>query len=222
VVHRPPGPASHTTSANVSRIFLLSPASCSGRRAQILLREQASFDLAVRLRAGGVRLAEAFTFMSGLYFRGKAAYARAFANPPHGAEGALVITPARGLVPMDTTVDVAELCTYADVPIALDEPRYRDPLVASADALARSISDATDVVLLGSIASDKYVGILLDHFGDRLLFPADFVGRGDMSRGGLLLRCVDAGTELEYIPVRGATRRGSRPPKLAPRRASRA
>src|SRR5690606_4840201 len=163
-------------------------------------------------------------------------------------EGALVITPARGLVSMDTTVDVAELCTYADVPIALDEPRYRDPLVASADALARPISDATDVVLPGSIASDKYVGILpdhlgdpfracpdavagaissaadvvlvgsiasakyvgtlLDHFADRLLFPADFVGRGDMRRGGLLLRCVDAGTELEYIPVRAATRRG--------------
>ncbi|HEU5210710.1 MAG TPA: hypothetical protein VFU06_15050 [Longimicrobiales bacterium] len=202
----------------MSRIFLLSPASCSGRRAQILLREEASFDLAVRLRQRGVSLADAFTFMSGLYFRGKAAYARAFADPPRGVDGALVITPARGLVPMETTVDVAELCTYADIPISLDEPRYREPLVASAEALARSIAGDTDVVLLGSIASDKYVGILLDHFGERLLFPADFVGRGDMSRGGLLLRCVDAGSELDYVPVRGATRRGSRPPKLAPRR----
>lgn len=202
----------------MSRIFLLSPASCSGRRAQILLREEASFDLAVRLRRRGVSLADAFTFMSGLYFRGKAAYARAFAAPPEGVDGALVITPARGLVPMETTVDVAELCTYAEIPISLDEPRYREPLVASAEALARSIAGDTDVVLLGSIASDKYVGILLDHFGERLLFPVDFVGRGDMSRGGLLLRCVDAGSELEYIPVRGATRRGTRPPKLGPRR----
>ncbi len=202
----------------MSRIFLLSPASCSGRRAQILLREEAKFDLAVRLRETGVPLADAFSFMSGLYFRGKAAYARAFAAPPARADGALVITPARGLVALDTIVDVEELCTYADVPISLDEPRYREPLVASARELAESIDDDTDVVLLGSIASDKYVGILLDHFGDRLLFPADFVGRGDMSRGGLMLRCVDAGTELEYIPVRGATRRGSRPPKLAPRR----
>lgn len=118
-------------------------------------------------------------------------------------------------------MDVAELCTYADIPISLDEARYREPLVTSAAGLAVSIAGDTDVVLLGSIASDKYVGVLLDHFGDRLLFPADFVGRGDMSRGGLLLRCVDAGGELEYVPVRGATRRGSRPPKLAPRRAQR-
>lgn len=205
----------------MSRIFLLSPASCSGRRAQILLREEASFELAVRLRERGLPLADAFTFMSGLYFRGKAAYARAFADPPAGAAGALAITPARGLVTLDTLVDVAELCTYADVPISLDEERYREPLVESAAALAASIADDTDVVLLGSIATDKYVGILLEHFGDRLLFPADFVGRGDMSRGGLLLRCVDAGTELVYVPVRGATRRGSRPPRLAPRRAQR-
>lgn len=172
----------------------------------------------MRLRETGVSLGDAFSFMSGLYFRGKAAYARAFAAPPACAEGALVITPARGLVALDTIVDADELCTYADVPIALDEPRYREPLVESARVLANSIDADTEVVLLGSIASDKYVGILLEHFGDRLLFPADFVGRGDMSRGGLLLRCVDAGTELEYIAVRGATRRGSRPPKLAPRR----
>ncbi len=205
----------------MSRIFLLSPASCSGRRAQILLREEASFELAVRLRTEGVPLADAFTFMSGLYFRGKATYARAFGDPPAGAAGAYVITPARGLVTLDTIVDVAELCTYADIPISLDEARYREPLVTSAAGLAVSIAGDTDVVLLGSIASDKYVGVLLDHFGDRLLFPADFVGRGDMSRGGLLLRCVDAGGELEYVPVRGATRRGSRPPKLAPRRAQR-
>lgn len=203
------------------RIFLLSPASCSGRRARILLREEAKFELAVRLRDTGVPLADAFSFMSGLYFRGKAAYARAFAAPPDGADGALVITPARGLVPLDTVVDAEELCTYADVPISLDEPRYREPLVASARELAESIDEDTEVVLLGSIASDKYVGILLDHFGNQLLFPADFVGRGDMSRGGLMLRCVDAGTELEYIAVRGATRRGSRPPRLEPRRAPR-
>jgi hypothetical protein len=52
-------------------------------------------------------------------------------------------------------------------------------------------------------------------FGPRLHFPADFVGRGDMSRGGLMLRCVTEGRELEYAPILGATRRGARPPKLA-------
>ena len=200
------------------RVFLLSPASCTGRRAEVLLRPQASFELAVRLRESGVPLADAFSFMSGLYFRGKAAYARAFANPPTGAPSALVITPSRGLVPLDLTVTVEDLCGFADVPIDLGEPRYRAPLEASARALHQLMRDDGCVVLLGSIASDKYVSILLDTFGERLLFPADFVGRGDMSRGGLMLRAVDAGEELAYVPVRGAQRRGMRPPRLQPRR----
>jgi hypothetical protein len=71
-------------------------------------------------------------------------------------------------------------------------------------------------VLLGSIASGKYVEVLLPIFGERLLFPPAFVGRGDMSRGGLMLRCAASGDELEYTPVAGAVRQGSRPPKLDP------
>jgi len=51
-------------------------------------------------------------------------------------------------------------------------------------------------------------------FGHRLLFPEDFAGRGDMSRGGLLLRSVRAGEPLRYPPVGEATRPGARPPKL--------
>jgi hypothetical protein len=207
----------HVRGEIMARIFLLSPASCSGRRAQVLLRQAASFDLAHRLRAQGAELSEAFTFLSGLYFRGKAAYARAFADPPAGVAGALVITPSRGLVPADITVTVDDLCEFADVPIDLREARYRAPLEASARALVARTADA-DVVLLGSVASDKYVATLLDVFGERLLFPSAFVGRGDMSRGGLLLRQVDAGIELEYVPVHGATRRGARPPRLTPRR----
>jgi hypothetical protein len=74
-------------------------------------------------------------------------------------------------------------------------------------------------VLLGSVASDKYVQILHEAFGDRLVFPQAFVGRGDMSRGGLLLRAVDAGEELDYVPVMTSVRRGSRPGKLPPRQA---
>jgi len=58
------------------------------------------------------------------------------------------------------------------------------------------------------------VGPLLDVFGDRLLFPATFAGRGDMSRGGLLLRCAQSGTPLECVPVRGAVRHGPKPAKL--------
>ena len=71
-------------------------------------------------------------------------------------------------------------------------------------------------MLLGSIASPKYVDVLLDIFGERLLFPEAFVGRGDMSRGGLLLRCVASGEELTYVPVAGAVRKGARPPRLDP------
>ncbi len=72
------------------------------------------------------------------------------------------------------------------------------------------------MVLLGSIASQKYVAVLGAVFGSRLLFPRDFVGRGDMSRGGLLLRAARAGAELAYESVLGAERRGKLPPRLAP------
>jgi hypothetical protein len=72
--------------------------------------------------------------------------------------------------------------------------------------------------LLASIATGKYVDVLLENFQHRLRFPADFVGRGDMSRGGLLLRCAVDKTELTYISVMGAVRSGKRPPKLTPRR----
>ena len=72
------------------------------------------------------------------------------------------------------------------------------------------------MILLGSVASGKYVDVLLPIFGERLLFPGSFVGRGDMSRGGLMLRAVAAGEELEYQALAGAVRHGQRPAKLAP------
>ena len=74
------------------------------------------------------------------------------------------------------------------------------------------------VGLTGSIATGKYANILIDAFGERLRFPIDFVGRGDMSRGGLLLRCAQEGRQLEYQAVVGAVRHGKRPPKLEPAR----
>ena len=70
------------------------------------------------------------------------------------------------------------------------------------------------IVLLGSIATPKYVDPLLEIFGERLLFPAEFAGRGDMSRGGLMLRCVSAGVQLTYVPLASATRHGPKPPKI--------
>jgi hypothetical protein len=68
--------------------------------------------------------------------------------------------------------------------------------------------------LLGSIATPKYLEPMVGVFGDRLLFPQEFIGRGDMSRGGLLLRQVRAGEELTYVPLGGLTHHGPRPPKL--------
>ena len=195
------------------RVFLLSPANVAGKRAKMLLNPKASFELARRLRTGdGVPLGEAFAFMSGLYFRGKLAYARAFAQAPDGCEGVLVITTNRGLVSADALVTPDELQAYSDVPIDARDERYTQPLIR--DAASLSASCACSIVLLGSVASGKYVDHLLPIFGKRLHFPKEFVGRGDMSRGGILLRSVTASRLLTHIPVAGAVRRGSRQPKL--------
>ena len=199
-----------------ARIFVLSPANCGGRRAAILLNENATFPLARRLRSAGVSLGEAFSFLSGLYFRGKITYAGQFARPPAGQPGVQVITTDRGLVSSDATIRVDDLRAFGTVDIEANHPAYRIPLQRDLAQLQRFPD--VEVVLLGSVASNKYVDVLLEVFGERLLFPVEFVGRGDMSRGGLLLRAAEAGRELTYVPVAGAVRRGRRPPKLAPRR----
>lgn len=201
------------------KVFVLSPASSAGKRAALLLSGNGASDCAGQLRLPrGAPLGEVFSFMSGLYFRGKLSYARAFEAPPPGHPGTLVIVPGRGLVDPDVHIDLDDLRGIAGVPVDLDEPRYVDPLVRDASKLAGLLGADDRVVLLGSVATDKYVGPLLPILNERLVIPEEFVGRGDMSRGGLLLRCVDSGEELSYIPVVGAERRGRRPPKLSPRR----
>ena len=201
------------------RIFLLSPAFAGGRRAQMILSEKAKFDLARKLRKKeGATIAEVFTFLSGLYFRGKITYANAFACIPNGDCGVFVITPTRGLIDARTTIRLADLREFAAVEIDETDPRYRKPLEKSVRELTKILTTDCDVVLLGSIATGKYVDVFLKYFKDRLRFPADFVGRGDMSRGGLMLRCAADRQELEYNSVTGAVRSGKRPPKLTPRR----
>jgi hypothetical protein len=180
----------------------------------MLLRPEARFDLAVRLREGNATIGEVYAFISGLYFRGKIAYAEAFPAAPPGIPPAVVIVPGGGLVPPDTPVSVDQLRAIAEIPVDEANAAYRDPLLRSAELLDNYAGPACLHVLLGSIASGKYTGPLLNVFGERLVFPADFVGRGDMSRGGLMLRCVRSGTELSYVPVQGAVRHGVRPPKL--------
>lgn len=201
------------------RIFLLSPAYAGGRRAQMILSERAEFDLAKKLRSKrGATIAEVFTFLSSLYFRGKIAYANAFARPLPGKPGVFVITPTRGLVDATTRITLDDLHEFAMVEIDEADPRYRKPLHRDARRLAKKLPAWSDIVLLGSIATGKYVDVLLEHFQERLCFPADFVGRGDMSRGGLMLRCAVDGQELEYCSISGAVLNGKRPPKLVARR----
>jgi hypothetical protein len=203
----------------MKRVFLLSPAYAGGLRAQMIMSERAQFDLARRLRSDDrPTLGEVFEFLSGLYFRGKLAYANAFAPPRRKRSAVLVITPTRGLVPAATPIGLDDLREFAAVDIHEDDPRYRGPLERDVQHLVKKLPADSQVVLLGSIATAKYVDVLLQHFGQRLCFPADFVGRGDMSRGGLLLRCAVDRSELTYISVAGAIRKGKRPPKLEPRR----
>jgi hypothetical protein len=197
-----------------SQIFLLSPAHCGGKRAGYLLNPAATFPLARRIQDGAIPLGEAFSFLSGLYFRGKLAYATRFARPPRGMSRALVITANRGLLPVETPVRVEDLAAFGDVDIHQDDPRYRGPLERDLASLG---SRRCRVVLLGSIATAKYVDVLVRALGNRLLFPADFVGRGDMSRGALLLRAAREGQELDYVPLLGAVRSAARPrAKAAP------
>jgi hypothetical protein len=196
------------------RVFLLSPANAGGVRARMLLSGRAQFDLAVRLRREGLPLGEIFSFISGLYFRGKLAYARAFAGSEPGDPRAFVITAGGGLIPPEAPLTIEQLQQISGIPIEADEPRYRLPLDRDARKLLARIGAACEVVLLGSVATPKYVEPLLEIFGERLLFPAEFAGRGDMSRGGLMLRCARSGEQLTYVPVATAMRHGPRPPKL--------
>jgi hypothetical protein len=201
--------------ARAPRIFLLSPANLAGARGRLLLSGRGSFPLAHALRDESAAIGDIFSFVSGLYFRGKLAYARRFARPPDPddavvAGGVLVITPNAGLRSADTHVTLDAARRFANVEVAPENPDYRDPLVASGRTVADVIGDACHVVLLGSIASSRYLELLLEVFGERLQFPAEFIGRGDMSRGSLLLECAAQGRELTYVRAAGSARHAAR------------
>ncbi len=191
-----------------ARVFLLSPASMHGRRGH-LLKTSPNVPLARLLQDGGrAPVGEVFAFISSLYFRGKLAYVRAFAPT-----SSYVMTPSRGLLAPDEEITLDVLEEFGRVPIDEDEARFVEPLLRD---VSRVCGMADEVVLLGSVASRKYTAPLLKHLGRRLVFPSTFVGRGDMSRGGVLLRAARAGLELDYAPVADAVLHGKRPPKLPP------
>ena len=183
------------------RIFLLSPANLNGIRAKQLASPRATFSAAEKYRSPeGVPIEEAFAFMSALYFRGKIAYARRFAAPPPSVEGSgiLIIAPGFGLVGDGWALTESTMKKLRRTPVDVRRPAYRRPLESHARALAAALDDDTCVVLLGSIATGKYVDLLWPIFGERLVFPRCFVGIGDMSRGALMLRAAASGEELEY------------------------
>lgn len=205
------------------QVFLLSPAYCGGRRAASLLKPKSDLALAKRLAEGTLTLGEAFAFMSGLYFRGKLAYAGRFGwvencpARPTTLKPTYVITPTRGLQSPDTVVSAATLQEFATVEVEANNHRYRSPLQRDLEQLAVTASAGVRMILLGSIATGKYIDVLGAVLSNRLYFPAAFVGRGDMSRGGLMLRSVAAGSELDYTPcMPNTSRHGPRPPKLTP------
>ena len=187
-----------------SKIFLLSPANTSGVRAKQLTSPRADSEAARLYRSQeGVPIAMAFAFMSSLYFRGKIGYALHFARPSLavGGYGVYVITPGFGLVPPDWRLTPERMRVMSRTPVDASKHNYRKPLERDAVSLAGSLEDDAQVILLGSVASGKYVDILWPIFQKRLRFPAPFAGLGDMSRGGLMLRAVRADRELDYTTL---------------------
>jgi hypothetical protein len=183
-------------------IFLISPANLSGRRGAMLFNPSAQFELARELRAPeGAALGELFSFVSGLYFRGKLAYARAFGHAPANQEAAYVISAGGGLCTPEERVSLERLQGWGKVQVRHDNPHFTSPLIRHANALLDRSLPGTRFVLLGSVASDKYIAPLREVFGPGLLFPAQFAGLGDMSRGALLLRAVRDRRELAYALV---------------------
>ena len=183
----------------MKRIFFLSPAHSGGKRAGMLISSKGNFELARQVQAGAASIGDVFAFCSGLYFRGKLAYARHFADPPEGVAGVQIITSSRGVIDAETLIGIGDLSEFAQVPVDTHEPRFTGPLTHSVQSLPGL--DSTEVILLGSVATGKYSDTLFPILGERLLFPADFMWRGDMSRGALLLRCVAANRELPYISI---------------------
>jgi hypothetical protein len=140
----------------LSRAFLLSPANTSAIRGQLLLNGNSEFELAQRIRRQGDPLGELFSFISSLYFRGKLAYAKAF-SPSTGFPSTLVVTTSRGLLSPETVITLDDLLEMSAVSIDPGDARYREPLCQDARTLAGVLLTGSQIVLLGSIASGKYV-----------------------------------------------------------------
>ena len=192
-----------------AKVFLISPATAHGPRALALRRADARSLLARRLREEGAPLGEVFSFLSGLYFRGKLEYARAFARAPRVDGGAVhVITMTDGLVSPDVPISSADLERYASCIDGTAAAVKR--LEETATAVAQAVGEEGEVILLGSVNTGKYTDLLAPIFGGRLLFPRDVLHIGQLARGALFLRHARQRLELDYVPVADIQRRGGR------------
>ena len=106
------------------------------------------------------------------------------------------------MVELDWRLDPDRVRRMHAVGVDVRRRAYRQPLAEAASAL-----DAERIVLLGSLATGKYLDVLAPVLGERLLFPRVFVGMGDMRRGSTLLRAAQRGEELEYAPFAELARR---------------
>lgn len=175
-------------------LFLISPARCNGERAEMLAASKTAA-MGLLLRGEGAPIGDVFAWLSALYFRGKLTYARAFAKPPASLPGALVMAPGAGLRSPETRISGIALRAMGGVDVESDA--FVKPLRRDAELVDRAYGGAARVVLLGSIATGKYVDTLLEVFGERLVFPG-----GVRRTGRHEPRRVDA--------ARGAQRRGAR------------
>ena len=188
------------------RTFLLSPADATGKRAHKLIAATSDkeSDLVRRLRGGGVELGEVFTSISTLYFRGQLAYAAAFSGPPTHLPSTLIIPSCGGLLEPKTLVTLADVTSLSQTRIRGDDSAFRDPLERDLRRLSEELGSDGRAIFLGSLATRKYVPLLLDVLGHRLYVPRLFLGAGNMRRGFLLLQSVCEGRELDYISARNA------------------
>jgi hypothetical protein len=182
------------------KVFVLSPASLDGVRGRLLRSRRAMFPAARRVRSPeGAPIGEVFSFLSALYFRGKLAYAERFAAGTPEHTGVLVIAPGFGLVSADWAITAERLQRMRAVGVDIRRRSYRQPLIEHATALQAALGSEGRCILLGSLATGKYLDLLAPQLGERLLVPRRFIGLGDMSRGGLLLSAARSGEELEYV-----------------------
>jgi hypothetical protein len=197
-----------TSAPRGQRVFILSPATAHGPRAQLLRNADSGSAFARRVREEGAPLGEVFSFLSGLYFRGKLEYARAFARSPRDVEAVHVITMTDGLLSPDMRISTRDLERFALCPEGARTAA--EALARSARTLVDRVNADTEIVLLGSVSTGKYTDILAPIFGERLFFPRDILHIGQLARGALFLRHAREGRELDYLPVAEIIRAGRR------------